>query len=73
MNDCPREFDCDSCILRGSLDCPAEYNSENEDNLCYDCVYEEQDSNIKPCNTCLIWEEGYLTARNYENKHFRNR
>lgn len=31
MNDCPREFDCDSCILRGSLDCPAEYNSENED------------------------------------------
>ena len=28
MNECPREFDCDSCILRGTLDCPFEKEEE---------------------------------------------
>ena len=69
VNDCPREFDCDSCLLRGTLDCPSEYDSENEDNLCYNCKYEEQPQEMKPCNTCLQWEEGYLVATNYSNKH----
>ena len=62
MNDCPREFDCDSCLLRGTLDCPAEYDSENEENLCYNCKYEEQSqegqekckkTKIKPC--IVLW------------------
>lgn len=41
MKDCPIEFDCDSCNFRGTLECPCEYDSENEDNLCHDCKYEE--------------------------------
>lgn len=28
MNDCPREFDCDSCCFRGTLDCPLEDDLE---------------------------------------------
>jgi hypothetical protein len=69
MKDCPIEFECDSCNLRGTLECPCEYNTENEDNLCHDCSYEENSQEMKPCNSCLQWIDGYLTATNYCNKH----
>lgn len=41
---------------------------ENMDNHCYGCLYSEYDSNQIPCNTCLNWVDGYLTATNYKNK-----
>lgn len=41
---------------------------ENIDNPCYGCVYTERDSNDRPCNTCMIWLDGYLTPNNYKNK-----
>lgn len=41
---------------------------ENMNNHCYGCLYSEYDSNQIPCNTCLNWVDGYLTATNYKNK-----
>lgn len=40
---------------------------ENIDNLCYGCAYVERDGNARPCNTCMNWVDGYLTATNYKN------
>lgn len=37
------------------------------DNLCYGCLYATRDSNVRPCNTCINWVDGYLTATNYKN------
>jgi len=40
-----------------------------QENLCDGCKHCEKDSNNKPCNSCMQWVEGYLTATNYENKY----
>jgi hypothetical protein len=42
-----------------------------DQNLCDDCNHVEKDSNEKPCNSCLQWVDGYLTATNYENRHLK--
>lgn len=39
------------------------------DNLCEECKYAENDSNKKPCSSCLHWVDGYLTALNFVNKY----
>lgn len=44
-----------------------DYYDEFE-NKCNNCKFEENTSNEKPCNSCLQWVEGYLSATNYENK-----
>ena len=34
MKDCPRGYDCDGCIFKGTLDCPFEDD---------DCLFEDDD------------------------------
>jgi len=40
--------------------------------MCGNCKYIDDDANTNdsPCNTCIIWEDGYLRFRNYEWKRF---
>ena len=40
---------------------------EGSDNLCYGCIHTERDCSEKPCNSCMQWVDGYLTATNYDN------
>ena len=41
------------------------------ENDCEGCLFERNmcDNNYKnnPCNTCIIWQDGYLTFTNYKN------
>jgi hypothetical protein len=45
---------------------------EESDNLCDGCLFANQDSNMRPCNTCIDFVDGYLTAKNYENMYLNN-
>jgi len=36
--------------------------------ICDDCKYVENDSNEIPCNVCMQWVDGYLSATEYLNK-----
>ena len=38
--------------------------------MCEYCKYLDNDPNKKPCSVCMQWVDGYLTATEYENKHF---
>jgi hypothetical protein len=39
MNECPREYECDGCIFRGTLECPIEECSNEEDTgMCFDDI-----------------------------------
>lgn len=53
-----------------SHDDDLEQTYENMDNPCYGCAYVERSSNARPCNTCMNWVDGYLTATNYKNNFF---
>lgn len=44
-----------------------------ERHICDDCLYCEQDEGLKPCNSCIQWVDGYLTATNYTNKFLKNK
>lgn len=45
-----------------------DYNVQ-PDSLCDNCKHEDKDPNEKPCNSCVHWVDGYLTAVNHENKY----
>lgn len=36
--------------------------------MCDTCKHKHNDSNSRPCNTCIIWHDGYLTYQNYYNE-----
>ena len=37
--------------------------------MCEDCKYSENDPEKRPCNSCIIWSDGYLNYTNYVNKY----
>jgi len=39
--------------------------------MCEDCKYCEYDTSDVPCNTCIIWVDGYLDYSNYEYKYLK--
>jgi len=42
---------------------------ESEQMICDSCKYCDHDPNERPCNSCMNWIDGYLTALNYQNKY----
>lgn len=39
-----------------------------EENLCESCKYLNNDSNEKPCNSCIVWVDGCLEYQDYCNE-----
>ena len=37
-----------------------------DDNLCSGCKFEGNGCDVRTCNTCIDWVDGYLNAKNYE-------
>jgi hypothetical protein len=46
---------------------------EEECSICEFCTYEETNQDSEPCNSCLQWVDGYLTAVNFDNKYFNKK
>jgi hypothetical protein len=40
------------------------------ESMCEDCKYRDNDSNAKPCNTCIQWTDGELDFTNYESGNY---
>lgn len=44
MNDCPRNYECDGCVFKGTMDCAL----EDEEHSCCDCEHTYLDIDCEP-------------------------